>query len=69
MSDFSSSRLLRWVMFLLCSAIVAISGCGDGTVRGAGSIDVPKSSRKSYVPPKFLPPKYEERHEVPAVPR
>ncbi|WP_165233735.1 hypothetical protein [Aquisphaera insulae] len=29
--------------------LVSSSGCGDGTVRGAGSIDVPK-------PAKFEPP-------------
>ncbi len=37
-----SGFLLLCVIF----SLVAVSGCGDDTVRGAGSIDVPRPVRK-----------------------
>jgi hypothetical protein len=29
-------------------SLVAAAGCGDDTVRGAGSIDVPRPARKAF---------------------
>ncbi|WP_435005324.1 hypothetical protein P12x_003221 [Tundrisphaera lichenicola] len=56
MMDSTPEKLRPPFLRLLCSSfLLAASGCGDDTVRGAGSIDIPKASMKSYIPTKEAP--------------
>ncbi|WZO99578.1 hypothetical protein EP7_001185 [Isosphaeraceae bacterium EP7] len=49
--------LLRFSPIALCALVGSLSGCNqqDGTVRGSGSIDIPKSSFRSYAPGATVP--------------
>ncbi|WP_435018973.1 hypothetical protein TA3x_000965 [Tundrisphaera sp. TA3] len=48
-------RSMRVPVMLTLSLLVGGSGCGDGTVRGAGSIDLPESSLKKFPTSKPAP--------------
>jgi hypothetical protein len=52
---FSVKRVRLQMLVLLCVSIIFGFGCDDGTVRGAGSIDVPKDKLKTYPRGKVSP--------------
>ena len=47
-----AKRSWRGVLGGLAAVLIACLGCGDDSVRGAGSIDIPRSALKSYIPAK-----------------